>query len=69
MPGLKGKDLRALSVDELEEKAESLRKELFQLRWEAKLAKLQNLSRLRHARRDLARVLTVCREMEQKKNG
>ena len=69
MATLKAKDLRSLSVDELEDKAEGLRKELFQFRLEAKLAKLENLMKLRHGRRDLARVLTVKRELELKKNA
>lgn len=69
MPALKAKDLRSLSIDELEERAEGLRKELFQLRFDAKLAKLDNLMKLKQARRDLAKVLTVKREMELKKNA
>ena len=69
MPMLKAKDLRALSIDELSDKAEALRKELFQLRFDAKLAKLEDSSRLRKSGRDLAKVLTVKREMELKKNG
>ena len=69
MPALKAKDLRSLSIDELSDKAEALHKELFQLRFDAKLAKLEDLSKLRKTRRDLARILTVKREMELKKNG
>ena len=69
MPTLKAKDLRSLSIDELADKAEAFRKELFQLRFDAKLAKLEDLSRLRKVRRDLAKVLTTKREMELKKNG
>ena len=68
MPALKAKDLRSLSIDELVDKAEAFRKELFQLRFDAKLAKLEDLSRLRKVRRDLSKVLTVKREMELKKN-
>ena len=68
MAALKAKDLRSLSKDELHEKAEGLRKELFQLRVEAKLAKLENVMRLQHARRDLAKVSTVIREMELGEN-
>lgn len=68
MPKLKAKDLRSFSEDELTEKADSLRKELFQLRFQAKLAKLENLAKLRQTRRDLAKILTVAREMELKKN-
>ena len=64
MATLKAKDLRSLSTDELNDKAETLRKNLFQLRLEAKLAKLENLMRLNQTRKDLAKVLTVKREME-----
>ncbi|OGW86529.1 MAG: 50S ribosomal protein L29 [Omnitrophica bacterium RIFCSPHIGHO2_02_FULL_46_11] len=69
MPTLKAKDLRSLSVDELNEKAEGFHKELFQCRLDAKLAKLENVMRLRHVRKDLAKVLTIKREMELKNNG
>jgi large subunit ribosomal protein L29 len=69
MPTLKAKELRSLSIDELVERAEGLRKALFQLRVDTKLAKLENLMKLSQTRRDLAKVLTVKREMELKKNG
>ena len=69
MPTLKAKELRSLSIDELVERAEGLRKDLFQLRVDTKLAKLENLMKLNQTRRDLAKVLTVKREMELKKNG
>ena len=69
MPTLKAKELRGLSIDELVERAEGLRKDLFQLRMDTKLAKLENLMKLNQTRRDLAKVLTVKREMELKKNG
>ena len=66
---LKAKDLRSLSIDELGDKAESLKKELFGLRFQAKLAKLENFGKFRQTRRELAKVLTVRREMELKGNG
>ena len=69
MPTLKAKDLRSLSKDELVERSETLRKELFQLRLDAKLAKLDNVMKLKQTRRDLAKVLTVTRELELGKNG
>lgn len=69
MSTLKAKDLRSLSMDELDDKAEGFRKGLFQFRLETKLAKLENLMKLKQTRRDLAKVLTVKREMELKKNG
>lgn len=69
MPQLKAEALRSLSMDELADKAESLMKELYELRFQAKLAKLANASRLKWVRRDLAKVLTVRREMELKPHG
>ena len=69
MPMLKAKELQSLSLDELEEKAQTFRKELFQLRFDAKMGKLSNLMKLRQSRRDLAKVLTVKRKMELEKNG
>ena len=69
MATLKAKDLRSLSFDELNDKAEGLEKELFRLRFDAKLAKLENVMRLRQAKKDLAKILTVKREMELEKNG
>jgi len=69
MPALKAKELRSLSPDELAEKAEGLRKELFQTRWQAKMGKLDDLTKLRKLARDLAKVLTVKREMELAKDA
>ena len=69
MPTLKAKDLRPLSIDELDERAEAVRKELFQLRSDAKLAKLENVMKLNAKRKELAKVLSVKREMELKGNG
>ena len=69
MATLKAKDLRSMSIDELDEKAQGMKKELFQLRMDIKLAKIQNVMKLKQTRRDLAKVLTVRKEMEQKKNG
>ena len=69
MATLKAKDLRSLSTDELNEKAEGLRKELFQLRLDTKLAKLENVMKSKQVRKELAKVLTIQRELELKKNG
>jgi large subunit ribosomal protein L29 len=65
---LKASELRSLSIDELNDRAESLRKELFDLRFQAKLAKIDNTGKLKQVRRDIAKMMTVRREMELKKN-
>lgn len=69
MATLKAKDLRSLSKDELDEKVQTLKKDLFQLRFDVKLAKTENLMKLKQTRREIAKTLTVKREMELKKNG
>lgn len=69
MPTLKAKELRSLSIDELDEKRETLHKELFQLRWDVKLGKLSNVMKLSEKKRELAKVLTIKREMELRRNG
>lgn len=69
MTTLKAKELRSLSVDELSERAEGFRKELFQLRVDTKLAKIENLMKYKQMRHDLAKVLTVKREMTLNPNS
>lgn len=61
---MKAKDLRELSIPELKEKLSKLREELFNLRFQRALHRLENPMRIRAVRRDIARVLTVLREKE-----
>ena len=67
MPQPKAKELKNLTADELNEKYEGLKKELFKLRLEAKLQKLTDASRIQKTRRLIAQVLTTKRELELKK--
>ena len=69
MATLKAKDLRSISVEELDDKVQALKKDLFQLRFDTKLAKIENVMKLKQVRREIAKALTVKREMELKKNG
>jgi len=48
-----------MSPDELEQKLAETRKELFNLRFQSATGSLEDTTRLRHARRDIARILTV----------
>ncbi|AIH04230.1 MULTISPECIES: 50S ribosomal protein L29 [Thermodesulfobacterium] len=61
---MKARDLRELSIPELKEKLASLREELFNLRFQKTVYKLENPMRIRQVKRDIARVLTVIREKE-----
>lgn len=59
---MKMDEARQLSADELERKLEALRRELFELRFQAKCAKLEKPSRISQVKRDIARILTLKRE-------
>ena len=59
---MNARDLRDLSVDELESKGRELRGEIFNARVKKATGQLENLARLRLVRRDIARVETVLRE-------
>ena len=55
-------ELRNKSVDELREQLVQLKKEAFNLRFQKATNQLENTSRVRAVRRDVARVMTVLSE-------
>ena len=61
---MKAKDLRELSVSELELKLKDLKEELFNLRFQLAINQLDNPMRITAVKRDIARVYTVMRELE-----
>lgn len=61
---MKTHELRSMSPEELEEHVRELRQELFNLRFRRTTQQLDNPLRLRTARKDLARTLTVIRELD-----
>ena len=56
---MKAVDLRAKSEDELKDQLVDLRKEAFNLRFQATSGQLANTTRVREVRRDIARVRTI----------
>lgn len=59
---MKVSELRDLSIDELERKLAETRHELFNLRFQSATGALENPARIRLAKREIARVLTVLNE-------
>ena len=57
-----GSDLRAKTPDELKDQLLGLKKEQFNLRFQRATGQLENTSRVRQVRRDIARVQTIARE-------
>ena len=62
---MKAEDLRAKTVDELNDEIESLAKEAFNLRFQKASGQLENTARVRAVRRDMARVKTVLKQKAQ----
>jgi large subunit ribosomal protein L29 len=54
-----------MTDDELAEKMAETRKELFNLRFQSATGALENSARLRSAKREIARILTVKTERER----
>ena len=65
---LKVGDLRALSPEELNEKALALKKDLMQCRFQLKTGKLERQSTIQEVRRDIARILTILSEKKLEEN-
>ena len=61
---MKAKQLRDLSNDELERRLAATRQELFILRFQSATGALENSARLRMAKREIARILTLRHERE-----
>ena len=63
---MRANDLREKSVNELNEKLTSLKKELFQLRFQLAINQLENPMRIKAVKKDIARIQTILRENEIK---
>jgi large subunit ribosomal protein L29 len=59
---LKPDDLRQMTVDQLDDELLKLKKERFNLRFQRATGQLENTSRVREVRRDIARIRTVARQ-------
>jgi large subunit ribosomal protein L29 len=61
---LKARDLRDLTDTELDHALSERRQELFNLRFQLATGALENAARLKHAKREIARILTVRAERD-----
>jgi large subunit ribosomal protein L29 len=56
---MKPDDLRAMTIDQLDDEILRLRKERFNLRFQRATGQLENTARVRQVRRDIARIKTI----------
>ncbi len=61
---MKAKEVRDMTPDELKTNLNSLKEELFNLRFQLATGQLDNSMRVKDVRKSIARVLTVMRERE-----
>ncbi len=62
---MRARHLRELNDDDLEQKLADTRQELFNLRFQTATGALENSARLRLAKREIARILTIRYERER----
>lgn len=54
-------DIKAMTADQLETELQTLKKEQFNLRFQKATGQMENTSRVREVRRDIARVKTAAK--------
>jgi large subunit ribosomal protein L29 len=67
MAEMKPDDIRRMSSDQMDDAVLNLKKERFNLRFQRATGQLENTSRLREARRDIARIKTIAAQQRAKK--
>ena len=67
MAKMKIADIRAMSPDQMDDAVLNLKKERFNLRFQRATGQLENTSRMREARRDIARIKTIAAQQRAKK--
>ncbi len=63
---MKAEDIKVMSVDQMDDEVLKLKKEQFNLRFQRATGQLENTSRVRQVRRDIARLKTVARQKKAK---
>jgi large subunit ribosomal protein L29 len=61
---MKAEEIRAMSPDQMQEKLIELKREQFNLRFQAASGQLENTARVRQVRRDIARIKTLAAQKE-----
>jgi large subunit ribosomal protein L29 len=62
---MKTADARAMTTDQLDDEVLKLKKEQFNLRFQRATGQLENTSRVRVIRRDIARIKTIARQKRE----
>jgi len=63
---MKPADIRAMTIDQIDDEVMKLKKEQFNLRFQRATGQLENTARVREVRRDIARLKTIA---QNKRSG
>lgn len=63
---MKIRELKELSVDELNARENELRDQLFKLRFQKSLGQLENKMKIKNIKREIARIKTILKENKSK---
>lgn len=66
---MKPAELREMTVEELKQKEQELRKELFNLRFQKVTGEIQNPNRIKEVKKDIARILTIIKQKQMSKES
>ena len=58
---MKAADIRVMTIDQIDDEVLKLKKEQFNLRFQRATGQLENTSRVREVRRDIARLKTIAK--------
>jgi large subunit ribosomal protein L29 len=62
---MKAADIKAMTIDQIDDEVLKLKKEQFNLRFQRATGQLENTARVREVRRDIARLKTIARQKHQ----
>ena len=63
---MKSSEINELSPEEMQRKISDLKEELFNLRFQHEIGQLENPQKMKQIKRDIARIYTISREVEEK---
>ncbi len=62
---MKPADIRAMTIDQIDDEVLKLKKEHFNLRFQRATGQLENTARVREVRRDIARLKSIAQQKRQ----
>ena len=63
---MKSSEINEMSLEEMQRKISDLKEELFNLRFQHEIGQLENPQKMKQVKRDIARIYTISREVEEK---